>query len=82
MRYRIGTNGVGGRKESWYYAEYLPEEGKAFWVHEWDNLSYSLERDEGERKIPLEEASGERFYNAAVAVIQEKHPEWQPIKAG
>lgn len=81
MRYQVGSIGIGGRDESWFYAEYVPEKGQAFWVHEWNNLSYSLQTTEGERKVPLEEAKGERFYREAVAVIQEKHPEWQPLKA-
>lgn len=80
MRYHVGSIGIGGRDESWFHAEYEPETGKAYWVHEWHNLSHSQEVNEGERRVPLEDAKGERFYTDAVAKIQEKHPEWESVK--
>lgn len=80
MRYKIGEHGVGGRNESWYYAEYEPETGKAFWIREWDNVDYKLNHSAGEKKVPLEEAAGSQFYEEAVEVIQKNHPEWQPMK--
>ena len=80
MRYRIGEIGIGGRKESWYYAEYESETGKAFWVREWDNVGFDLSHSAGEEKVPLEEAVRNQFYEKAVAVIQANHPEWQPLK--
>ncbi|MNJ67758.1 hypothetical protein D3C77_639560 [compost metagenome] len=79
MRYEIGRHGVGGRNESWYYAEYDEAAGKAYWVHEWSNMNSSLQVTDGEKKIPLEEAKSQSFYDKAVAIIQEKHPEWQPL---
>jgi len=80
MRYKIGEHGVGGRNESWYFVEYEPETGKAFWVREWDNVDYKLNHSAGENKTPLEEASGKSFYVEALEVIQKNHPEWQPLK--
>lgn len=79
MRYQVGTSGVGGRNESWYYAEYDQEKGQAFWIHEWSNMNSRLQTSSGEKMIPLTEAKGQRFYDKAVEVIQEKHPEWQPL---
>ena len=59
---------------------YEPETGSAFWVHEWSNLSYSLQTDSGEKRLPLAEASRESFYNEAILKMQDSHPEWQPLK--
>lgn len=81
MRYKIGETGKNGRNESWYFVEYEPETGSAFWVHEWSNLSYSLQTDEGEKRVPLEEASKLSFYDVAILKMQESHPEWQALKA-
>ncbi|UBM27255.1 hypothetical protein K8374_09995 [Pseudomonas sp. p1(2021b)] len=80
MRYQVGTHGVGGRNESWYYAEYDKATGKAYWVHEWSNMNSGLQVTDGEKKIPLEEAGSQSFYEKAVEVIQANHPEWQPLK--
>ncbi|MNJ60148.1 hypothetical protein D3C77_558610 [compost metagenome] len=80
MRYQVGTSGVGGNNESWFYAEYEAETGKAFWVHEWENMTFSLQTSSGEKRIPLEDASDKRFYKEAAEIIQKNHPEWQPLK--
>lgn len=80
MRYSIGEHGVGGRYESWYYAEYDAATGKAYWIREWDNVDYQLNHSAGEKKVPLEDAVGSQFYEEAVEVIQRNHPEWQPVK--
>lgn len=82
MRYKIGQHGIGGRDESWYYVEYDAETGEAYWVHEWDNLSYQLQTNSGEKKVELSQAAGKSFYQEAVALMQEKHPEWEPKQAG
>jgi hypothetical protein len=81
MRYQIGETGKNGRNESWYFVEYEAETGTAFWVHKWNNLSHSLQMDEGEERLPLEEASKKHFYDEALKQLQENHPEWQAIKA-
>ena len=81
MRYQIGQTGLNSRNESWFYVEYEPETGEAFWVHKWHNLSYSLQTDEGEERVSLEEASKKRFYDEALVKLQENHPEWQALKA-
>ncbi|MFG0844322.1 hypothetical protein [Pseudomonas sp. FYR_5] len=79
QKYPIGEHGIGGRNESWYYAKYDKATGKAFWVHEWSNMS-GLKVIEGEKELPLEEAKSQSYYDEAVAVIQENHPEWQPLQ--
>ncbi|POQ05504.1 hypothetical protein [Pseudomonas syringae] len=80
MRYQIGQHGIGGRDESWFYAEYEAETGKAYWVHEWQNMNHNLQVNEGERKIELQEAGSEQYYSNAVAIIREKHPEWSQVE--
>lgn len=80
MRYEIGRHGVGGRNESWWYAEYDKATGQAYWVHEWSNMNSKLQVSNGEEKIALEEAGGQTYYAKAVAEIQANHPEWQPSK--
>ncbi len=80
MRYKIGETGKNGRDESWYFVEYEPEKGKAYWVHEWSNLSYSLKTDAGQKRVPLEDAAKERFYDEALLKMQANHPEWQPVR--
>ncbi|PWY39038.1 hypothetical protein [Pseudomonas sp. RW405] len=81
MRYKIGDHGIGGWNESWYFAEYDPETGRAYWVRVWDNLDHKFNSSEGEKRLPLEEAAGQSFYEKAVEVIQNNHPEWKPKKA-
>jgi hypothetical protein len=80
-RYKVGDIGVGGWEESWYYAEYDPDTGKAFWVKEWDNLTHKFQSNEGENRLPLEMAVGKQFYKEAVEAIRSNHPEWDSSKA-
>lgn len=65
MRIEVGSRGLNGRNESWYFVE-IDEDGNAFYVHRWHNLPYSGPVDEGETRIPLDEAVGEPFYREAV----------------
>jgi len=80
MRYPIGQVGIGGRNESWYYVEYDPEAGKAFWVHKWDRVNYKLQSDDGELKVDLNDATNKPYYDEAIKVLAEKHPEWQALR--
>lgn len=76
MRYKIGEHGIGGRNETWYYVEFDESTGQAFWVREWDNLNHRLQTNEGKERVELREASGKSFYEEAMRVITEKHPDW------
>jgi hypothetical protein len=72
MRIKIGQSGIGGNNESWYYLEFSEEEGIFYHVHEWNNMSHSLQISEGEEKTPLEEARSKRFYTEAIQLIKNK----------
>ena len=69
MRKLLGQKGIGGSKEPWFYLE-KDTKGKFYYVHEWDNMSHNLQTDSGERRIPLEEAEGERHYQEALELSQ------------
>ena len=66
MRTELGSKGVGSRNEEWYSVE-VDEDGNAFYIFEWNYLPFSGPIDKGERRIPLAEAVGEPYYEAAVA---------------
>jgi outer membrane protein assembly factor BamE (lipoprotein component of BamABCDE complex) len=65
MRVKVGEKGVGGNNESWYYVEKDEVNGVFFYIHEWNNMNHQLKINEGESKIPLEEAVGKPFYKEA-----------------
>ena len=67
MRTELGSKGLGGRNEEWYSVE-VDEDGNAFYIYEWNNLPFNGPIDKGEKRIPLKEAAGEPYYEAAVAL--------------
>lgn len=71
MRKLIGQTGIGGNNESWYYIEKCPNTSEFFYIHEWNNMSYSLSIDSGERKIPLAEAKGAKFFEKAMELCEQ-----------
>ena len=66
MRIDLGSKGVGGRNESWYYLEINEATGEKFLIHEWNNLPFSGPIDKGETKTPLSEAAGLPYYGEAL----------------
>lgn len=70
-RVQIGQHGVGGNNESWYSLEYSDSKDEFYYVHEWNNMNYSLQIDSGERRIHLKQAVGERFYSEALQIANE-----------
>lgn len=69
MRKLIGQKGIGGNRESWFYLE-KDADGEFYYVHEWGNMSHNLSTDSGERRMPLNEAADEAYYQEALSLSQ------------
>ncbi len=78
MRFDLGQKGIGGRDESWFYLVHDEAADDFFLVHEWSNMS-GLRVIPGEERLPILEASGNRYYSDAVALIKSKFPDWKNI---
>lgn len=80
MRFDLGQKGIGGRDESWFYLDHDEATDEFFLVHEWSNMS-GLRVIPGEEKVPILEASSNRYYSDAVALIKSKFPSWKNISS-
>jgi len=73
MRIDLGSKGVGGRNEEWYAVE-IDDDGNAFYIFEWNYLPFSGPIDKGVKRLPLDQAAAEPYYQAAIAAARGERP--------